>query len=691
MRASPKDTMKKKDSAESSARVTPLEADTPDVEIVSPEPEEDDDILDPLDDDMADGGEVLDVEDGQTLPAPAGTTLPSPSGGRDSLHLYLREISRFPLLKPEEEHELAVRVRDHNDPDAAFRLVSSHLRLVVRIAMDFQRRWMQNVLDLVQEGNVGLMRAVNKFDPDKGIKFSYYASFWIKAYILKFIMDNWRMVKIGTTQAQRKLFYNLNRERQKLIAQGYDPDSSLLSERLGVSEDQVTEMEQRLSSNDLSLNAQVGDDPAGATRMDFLPALGPGIEDSLATDEIADLLREIGAPPQVWLEGAVWLMTRGTPAVLPFTQEAVTACGDNVSLNLIYAEALAANGLNEKALQLMRDYLQRHPDAMDARLELALLLVKCSRFEEAEQLLLAIKGKERTPMVEYYHARALIGMKRNDEAIERLKAAIREKPAFTEAKLELAYLYERRSEYEKARALYEQLLNRNVSPDKIVLRLISLSLRMKQPEKALSYMKYGPDNDAFRITAAGLFMEERHYLQAEGLLKQVAASGKATADVYLLLADLSFEQRRNLAQACQWLDKVPAEEGDRALLLRAQLYAQDNQWDQAIGFLRQGITAYPDKPIFGLMEIRMLYSRDRKDEAWKAAEQAVKRWPADEDIAFIYGSLLDEQGKKKEALAVMEQIILDHPRSHAALNYVGYTLAEQGRDLDRALETSTKP
>ena len=292
MRASPKDTMKKKDSAESSARVTPLEADTPDVEIVSPEPEEDDDILDPLDDDMTDGGEVLDVEDGQTLPAPAGTTLPSPSGGRDSLHLYLREISRFPLLKPEEEHELAVRVRDHNDPDAAFRLVSSHLRLVVRIAMDFQRRWMQNVLDLVQEGNVGLMRAVNKFDPDKGIKFSYYASFWIKAYILKFIMDNWRMVKIGTTQAQRKLFYNLNRERQKLIAQGYDPDSSLLSERLGVSEDQVMEMEQRLSSNDLSLNAQVGDDPAGATRMDFLPALGPGIEDSLATDEIADLLRD---------------------------------------------------------------------------------------------------------------------------------------------------------------------------------------------------------------------------------------------------------------------------------------------------------------------------------------------------------------------------------------------------------------
>lgn len=261
--------------------------------------------LDLLDGEELAAGEVLDVDDDKdaepelaleegsdgALPAPSVPRLPSPAGTRDSLHLYLREVSRFPMLKPEEEHELALRVRDHNDPDAAFRLVSSHLRLVVRIAMDFQRRWMQNVLDLVQEGNVGLMRAVNKFDPDKGIKFSYYASFWIKAYILKFIMDNWRMVKIGTTQVQRKLFYNLNRERQKLIAQGYDPDAAMLSERLGVTEDQINEMDQRLASTDLSLNVQVGEDSGGASRMDFLPALGPGIEDTLASDEIAGLVR----------------------------------------------------------------------------------------------------------------------------------------------------------------------------------------------------------------------------------------------------------------------------------------------------------------------------------------------------------------------------------------------------------------
>ncbi|MDE6735250.1 MAG: RNA polymerase factor sigma-32 [Desulfovibrio sp.] len=269
-------------------------------------PEDGDDILDldadaddglALDDDPLDanGPEALPEDSGDgahgRLPLRRAPHLPSPAATRDSLQLYLREVSRFPLLKPEEEHDLALRVRDANDPDAAFRLVSSHLRLVVRIAMDFQRRWMQNVLDLVQEGNVGLMRAVNKFDPDKGIKFSYYASFWIKAYILKFIMDNWRMVKIGTTQVQRKLFYNLNRERQKLIAQGFDPDAAMLSERLGVSVEQINEMDQRLASTDLSLNVQVGDETGGATRMDFLPALDQGAEERLASVEVAELVR----------------------------------------------------------------------------------------------------------------------------------------------------------------------------------------------------------------------------------------------------------------------------------------------------------------------------------------------------------------------------------------------------------------
>ncbi|MEF3697993.1 sigma-70 family RNA polymerase sigma factor [Desulfolutivibrio sp.] len=250
-------------------------------------------LLEPGDPDEPDESPGLsgDVEvDSAHLPAPLDFKRTG-MATRDPLQLYLREISKFPMLAQDEEFDLARKVRDQGDQDAAFRLVSSHLRLVVKIAMDFQRRWMQNVLDLIQEGNVGLMRAVKKYDPEKGIKFSYYAAYWIKAYILKYIMDNWRLVKIGTTQAQRKLFYNLNKERQRLQTMGFTPSTSKLSESLNVSESEILEMEQRLSGNDMSLDVSIGED-SSASRIDFLPALTPGIEEMLADDEISRQLEK---------------------------------------------------------------------------------------------------------------------------------------------------------------------------------------------------------------------------------------------------------------------------------------------------------------------------------------------------------------------------------------------------------------
>ena len=272
---------------------SPADSAPPEVDLLDADEEIDDEEnldIDPVIDITDEKDDEKSAQD--TLPVFVDKSSTARSRSSDSLSMYLREISKFPMLKPDEEFELAKRVQEENDSDAAFRLVSSHLRLVVKIAMDFQRRWMQNVLDLIQEGNVGLMRAVNKFDPDKGIKFSYYASFWIKAYILKFIMDNWRLVKVGTTQAQRKLFYNLNKERQRLISQGFDPDATTLSKKLNVSVEQVVEMEQRLDASDMSLNIPVGDDTGGATRMDFLPALGPGIEDVLSDHQMAEMLTQ---------------------------------------------------------------------------------------------------------------------------------------------------------------------------------------------------------------------------------------------------------------------------------------------------------------------------------------------------------------------------------------------------------------
>ncbi len=207
----------------------------------------------------------------------------------DPLQRYLAEISNYRLLTREEERELGIRVREHGDKEAAYSLVTSNLRLVVKIALEFQRVWMQNLLDLIQEGNIGLMQAVRKFDPYKNVKFSYYASFWIKAYILKFIMDNWRLVKIGTTQGQRKLFFKLKKEKQKLIEQGFDPKPKLLSERLGVSEKEIVDMDQRLDGWDVSLDAPLKDD-SDTERIEFLSTESVSAEDQVAKKEIEVLL-----------------------------------------------------------------------------------------------------------------------------------------------------------------------------------------------------------------------------------------------------------------------------------------------------------------------------------------------------------------------------------------------------------------
>jgi RNA polymerase sigma-32 factor len=207
----------------------------------------------------------------------------------DPLQRYLTEISRYRLLTREEEKEFGIRVQKYGDREAAYALVTSNLRLVVKIALEFQRVWMQNLLDLIQEGNIGLMQAVRKFDPYKNVKFSYYASFWIKAYILKFIMDNWRLVKIGTTQGQRKLFFKLKKEKQKLIDQGFDPKPKLLSERLGVSEREIVDMDQRLDGWDLSLDAPFKDD-SDTERIEFLSTDAESIEDKVAKKEIEALL-----------------------------------------------------------------------------------------------------------------------------------------------------------------------------------------------------------------------------------------------------------------------------------------------------------------------------------------------------------------------------------------------------------------
>jgi RNA polymerase sigma-32 factor len=245
---------------------------------------------------MTKPSEKLGKSPGQPRALPAPQRAPAEGGlvRYDPLRAYMAEVSRHPLLTREEEQELAKRYRETGDVDAAYKLVASNLRLVVKIAHEY-RRSAFHLLDLVQEGNMGLMQAVKKYDPLKGVKLSSYAAWWIRAYIIRFIMDNWRMVKLGTTQAQRKLFFNLAKEREKLLARGIEPTPRLLAKNLQVEERDVEEMAARMGSEDLSLDAPThggGEDDARQSRLERFSDGARGPDEALGDEQLKRIFRE---------------------------------------------------------------------------------------------------------------------------------------------------------------------------------------------------------------------------------------------------------------------------------------------------------------------------------------------------------------------------------------------------------------
>jgi RNA polymerase sigma-32 factor len=211
----------------------------------------------------------------------------------DAMALYLREIQRHPLLSVEETRDLAIRFQETQDPAAAAKLVTSNLRLVVKIAYEYRRAY-KNIMDLVQEGNIGLMHAVKRYDPYRGVKLSSYAAWWIRAYILRFILNNWRLVKLGTTQAQRKLFFNLKKTRDHLRAMGIEPTNAEVAKQLSVPLEDVNDMDIRLAQTENSLDAPVGEFDGGSSiaKVETIANDGVGPEVTMAQGELQTLLRD---------------------------------------------------------------------------------------------------------------------------------------------------------------------------------------------------------------------------------------------------------------------------------------------------------------------------------------------------------------------------------------------------------------
>ena len=280
-----------------------LEAEIVEPEIAEPKIVDDDNpAAAPLAADLAEIGELPQgfarAPSGSEGPTEATESAGEESGGADGgalvpfdpLGRYLTEIRRFPLLSREEEIEIAKRYAKDHDPADAYRLVTANLRLVVKIASEFAHA-SRNLLDLIQEGNVGLMEAVRNFDPYRGIRFPSYAVWWVRAYIYRFLINNWRLVKIGTTQAQRKLFFNLRKETERLEAEGFTAQPLLLAQRMGVKESEVREMQERMAHSEVSLNQPMREDEA-VELLDVIPDTSDTPEEAAAHDEWRTFARE---------------------------------------------------------------------------------------------------------------------------------------------------------------------------------------------------------------------------------------------------------------------------------------------------------------------------------------------------------------------------------------------------------------
>ena len=251
----------------------------------------------------------------------------------------------------------------------------------------------------------------------------------------------------------------------------------------------------------------------------------------------------------------------------------------------------------------------------------------------------------------------------------------------------LARLLEADRQYSEANEIYNSLIEQDPDNPDIWIRMVEGQIRAGKGQKALDYALNGPATYGYKLTAATLFLDARMYPEAEALLDGLKSDPNAPDEVHFYLAAIAYEYHKDVQETLNFLESIPPENRfyDRALRLRIQLLHDQQRYEDAMQLILQGQSQFPTERDFRLMEIHLYLLQDRYKEALTAATAAQQIWPSDDEIAYVYGSVLDSLGRKREALAMMESIVARNPEDYQALNYVGYSLAEQGKDLDRAV------
>ncbi|TVM35187.1 tetratricopeptide repeat protein [Oceanidesulfovibrio marinus] len=363
----------------------------------------------------------------------------------------------------------------------------------------------------------------------------------------------------------------------------------------------------------------------------------------------------------------------------------------NIELQLMLAQVYLAEQHYDEALKTLEGYLAQNPKDVEIRRQLADLMMRSGRNLESLELLETIPADKMDPELNYLKARTLGGLKRYSEAIGMLKKLVQDDPEFVEALAELAYLYEETENYEQAEEAYARLSTMGEPSRDLILRLVEMNLKLERVKRAKKYVLDGPQELGFYIPAITQFVEAKQYEAARDLANEVLRKHPEMTEVYFTLALIEYEGFKDMAATEKALTSIGKDNRfyERAQRFRIHLLNESGDLEGALRLAREMRAEKPEATDFWLMEARLLESMDRLDEALALTRQAAEKWPDDTQVLFTLGSLMDSAGEKDGAIEVMEKIIAVDPEHADALNYIGYTLADQNRELDRAYDLIT--
>ena len=368
-------------------------------------------------------------------------------------------------------------------------------------------------------------------------------------------------------------------------------------------------------------------------------------------------------------------------------QEGLSRYPDDRALNLYLANAWLMEGKPDQAAAVFDAYVARFPKDDQAREQFAQVLVDLREYARALDVLKPLLGKRAEPELIFLAAQAESGLGRHRQALADLRRLLEKNPEDFDALSLLAYQHEMLKDYPAAVKAYTSLLKADETRDEVRLRLVSLLLKLNNPERAVALVREGSREKLFLLEAAETFLREGFSAQASAVLDLLAEGAPLTAEYYLYKAMIAYEGRNDPGAALKFLERVPESDpaAAQALQFRIQILAALKRDAEALAAAEDGEKRYPDQSRFYILQAGLLAEGKNLDEARVVMERGMSRLPGDTDLRYRYGLLRREMGDEAGALESMELVIVKNPEHAEALNYVGYTLADEGRELDRAL------